>query len=190
MLFQAKVSAIPDAKTKDRWCLRPADLNDIDGYHALAANPLVYQYLFDGVQPDKEYITRLVAQSVTNARETGLGMWFLENASTRYAGCVELRPYPSFRSAELIYLLDPSYWGQGLALRMAWTATTYAFLSLQIDSVIAGTDLPNTVSLAVMRRLGMRFHKGVRYPLGAGVEYVLHRDDLGSLPKPVLIPLG
>jgi RimJ/RimL family protein N-acetyltransferase len=73
---------------------------------------------------------------------------------------------------------------------MAWRAITYAFSSLQIDSVIAGTDLPNTASLAVMRRLGMRFHKDVQYPLGAGVEYVLHRDDLGTLPKPVLIPLG
>jgi [ribosomal protein S5]-alanine N-acetyltransferase len=184
------VSGIRDTQTKDGWRLRAADLNDIDGLHALAASPLVYRYLFDGAPPDKEYITRLVAQSVANAGETGFGMWFLEDVSTRYAGCVELRPYPSPRSAELIYLLDPRYWGQGLALRMAWTAITHIFLSSQIDSVIAGTDLPNTASLAVMRRLGMRFHKDVRYPLGAGVEYVMHRDDVGPLPKPVLISLG
>ena len=38
-----------------------------------------------------------------------------------------------------------------------------------------------------MRRLGMRFHKNVQYPLGAGVEYVLHRDDAGPLPGPILI---
>jgi hypothetical protein len=54
----------------------------------------------------------------------------------------------------------------------------------------SGTDLPNTASLAVMRRLGIGFHKNVQYPLGAGVEYVLHRDDAGPLPKPVLILLG
>jgi hypothetical protein len=40
------------------------------------------------------------------------------------------------------------------------------------------------------KRLGMRFHKDVQYPLGAGVEYVIHRDDVGPLPKPVLISLG
>ena len=185
-----KVSSIHNAQTKDGWRLRAADLNDIDGLYALAASPLVYRYLFDGALPDKKYITRLVAQSVANSGETGLGMWFLEDVSTRYAGCVELRPYPSPRSAELTYLLDPRYWGQGLALRMAWTAITHAFLSSQIDSVIAGTDLPNTASLAVMRRLGMRFHKDVQYPLGAGVEYVIHGDDVGPLPKPVLISLG
>jgi [ribosomal protein S5]-alanine N-acetyltransferase len=185
-----KLSAIDNAQTEDGSRLRPADLNDIDGLHALTAIPLVYRYLFDGVPPDREFIARRVAESVANAGETGLGMWFLEDVSTRYAGCVELRPYPSPRSAELIYLLDPRYWGQGLALRMAWTAITRAFLSSQIDSVIAGTDLPNTASLAVMRRLGMRFHKDVQYPLGTGVEYVLHRDDVGPLPKPVLISLG
>jgi [ribosomal protein S5]-alanine N-acetyltransferase len=183
------MSATRDAQIKDRWRLRRANLNDIDGLHALAANPLVYRYLFDGVPPNKEFIARAVAQSVANAGETGLGMWFLENDCTRYAGCVELLPYPSPRSAELIYLLDPKYWGQGLALRMAWTAISHAFLSSQIDSVIAGTDLPNTASLAVMRRLGMRFRKDVQYPLGAGAEYALHRDDVGPIPKPVLIPL-
>ena len=184
------MSAIREAQTKDGWRLRAADLKDIDGLHSLAASPLVYRYLFDGAQQDKEYIIRRVAESVANTGETGLGMWFLEDVSTRYAGCVELRPYPSPRSAELIYLLDPKYWGQGLALRMAWTAITHAFLSSQIDSVIAGTDLPNTASLAVMRRLGMRFHRDVQYPLGAGVEYVLHQDDVWPLTKPDFISFG
>jgi [ribosomal protein S5]-alanine N-acetyltransferase len=86
--------------------------------------------------------------------------------------------------------LDPRYWGQGLALRMAWTVIARAFLSTRIDFVIAGTDLPNTASLAVMRRLGMHFHRELQYPLGPGVEYVLHRDDAGPLPKPALIPFG
>jgi RimJ/RimL family protein N-acetyltransferase len=117
-------------------------------------------------------------------------MWFLEDVSTRYAGCVELRPYPSSRSAELIYLLDLRNWGQGLALRIAWTAINHTFLSSQIDSVIAGADLANAASFALMRRLGMHFHKDVQYPLGAGAEYVLHRDDVGPLPKPLLLSLG
>ena len=183
------MSAIADTQAKKTSRLRPGDLNDIDGYHTLAGNPLIYQYLFNGVPPDKEYITRLLTQSVANAEETGFGMWFLDDVSTRYAGCVELPPYPFGRSAELIYLLDPRYWGQGLALRTAWAAITHAFLSLQIASVIAGTDLPNTASLAVMRRLGPRFHKDVHYPLGDGVEYVIRRDDIGPLPKPALIPI-
>jgi hypothetical protein len=37
--------------------------------------------------PDREFIARRVAESVANAGETGLGMWFVEDVSTRYAGC-------------------------------------------------------------------------------------------------------
>lgn len=77
------MSSIRDTQIQDVWRLRPADLNDIDGLHTLATNPLVYQYLFDGALPDKEYIRRLVAQSVTNPGETGFGMRFLEDVSTR-----------------------------------------------------------------------------------------------------------
>jgi hypothetical protein len=40
-----------------------------------------------------------------------------------------------------------------------------------------------------MRRLGMQFHKEVVYPLGAGVEYVLHRGDASRMPRSTLIPL-
>ena len=81
---RSNVSTIRETQTKDRWRLRAANLNDIDGLHALAASPLVYRYLFDGALPDKEYITRLLTQSVANAGETGLGMWFLEDASVKY----------------------------------------------------------------------------------------------------------
>lgn len=115
-------------------------------------------------------------------------MWILEGSATLYAGCVELRPYPSPLSAELTYFLDPSYWGQGLAMRMAWTTITHAFRSSQVDTVIAGADCPNSAPFGVMRRLGMRFHREVQYPLGAGAEYCLHRDDPGPIPQPPLMP--
>lgn len=153
------------AEDQDGWRLRLATLDDIDGLHSLASIPLVYRYLFDGGAPEREFIAGWIAQSLTSAADTGVGMWLLGNSSARYAGCVELRPDLSARSAELTYMLDPEYWGQGLAVRMSWTAITQAFLSPQIDSVIAGADLPNTASFAVMKRLGMQFRRNVTYPL-------------------------
>jgi RimJ/RimL family protein N-acetyltransferase len=87
-------------------------------------------------------------------------------------------------------MLDPEYWGQGLAVRMSWTAITQVFLSPQIDSVVAGADRPNIASFAVMKRLGMQFRRNVKYPLGCGVEYVIYRNDAGPTPRPALIPLS
>jgi RimJ/RimL family protein N-acetyltransferase len=155
--------------------------------HALASQPAVYRYLFDAAPPDREFLFGRLAESITNAVLPGLGMWVLENAAARYAGCVELRTYPLPRTAELAYFLDPANWGQGLAVRMAWTAITGAFLAGSIDAVVAGADLPNSASFAVMRRLGMRFHKSVQYPLGAGAEYVLHRGSEGALPQLLVV---
>ncbi len=171
------------------WQLRAVTSNDIDSLHALGQQPMVYRYLFDATPPSRAFIADRIAQAIASASETGLGMWLLEGSTTRYAGSVQLQPQLAIRSAEITYLLDPRYWGQGLAVRMAWTAITQAFLSPAIDAVIAGADGPNTASFSVMRRLGMTFHRNVQYPLGAGMEYKLHRDDAGPTPRPPLIPL-
>jgi RimJ/RimL family protein N-acetyltransferase len=171
------------------WQLRRATQNDIDGLHALASKPLVYRYLFDGVAPAKATIAARVARSLANAAEFGLGMWILEAPWAQYAGCAELRPEPGSHAAELTYLLDPDHWGRGLAVRMGWTVITHAFPASSIDAVFAGADVPNTASLAVMRRLGMRFRRNVQYPLGAGVEYALSRDDARPTAPPPLIRL-
>jgi ribosomal-protein-alanine N-acetyltransferase len=171
------------------WRFRAVSQSDIGGLHALACQPLIYRYLFDNAAPECEFIAKRVTQAITNAATAGLGMWILEGRSKSCAGSVELRPYPLPNSAEITYLLHPDNWRQGLATRMAWTAITRAFASPHIDYIVAGHDLPNAASSAVMRRLGMRFHRNVRYPLGAGAEYILHRDDAGPMPRPALIPL-
>jgi RimJ/RimL family protein N-acetyltransferase len=162
---------------------------DIHSLHALSCQPLVYRYLFDGIAPDRDFIADRVAQAVATMVTPGLGMWVLTNPPAPCVGCVELRPYPSSRTAEVTYLLHPDHWDRGLATAMAWTVISQAFRSPHIDCVVAGHDLPNAASLAVMRRLGMRFHRNVRYPLGAGAEYILHRDDPRPVPRPTLIPL-
>jgi hypothetical protein len=71
---------------------------------------------------------------------------------------------------------------------MAWTGIAQAFRRSHVDLVIAGSDLPNTPSFAVMRRLGMRSHGTVQYPLGAA-EYALRRGDPPPVPQPVPIAL-
>jgi RimJ/RimL family protein N-acetyltransferase len=99
-------------------------------------------------------------------------------------GCVELRPYEIPRTAEITLVLHPDFWGRGLALRMAWSAIEGAFESGQADAVIAGADSPNVASLALMRRLGKRFHRNVTYPLGSRAEYILHRGSDGPRLRP------
>lgn len=58
---------------------------------------------------------------------------------------------------------------------MASTTMTAAFQAIPV--IVAGADKANTASIGVMRRLGMRFHHEVQYPLGPGVEYLRKRHD-------------
>ncbi len=179
----------PSAKelTENPWTLRPIAIDDVDGLHTLANKPEVYRYLFDGSAPERPFVEHMVEKSLTDMNTNGVGMWVLQNQLVRYAGAVWVKPDRVTRSAELGYLLDPENWGLGLAIRMAWTAIKQAFSTSIIDCVFAGADRPNTRSFALMKRLGMRFRKDVTYPLGPGVEYVLHRDDSGPSPSPELL---
>jgi hypothetical protein len=85
---RGNVSPIRETQTKDRWRLRAANLNDIDGLHALVANPLVYRYLFDGAPPDKEFIgsSKSRASGACNAYQQAEGsddLWNDDRANPR-----------------------------------------------------------------------------------------------------------
>jgi [ribosomal protein S5]-alanine N-acetyltransferase len=185
----AEVTKLSSLSEAEAWWLRHASLADVDGLHALGSKPLVCRYLFDGSATSREYIAKRIADTIPVEPANGSGTWLLENNVVFCAGCVQLLPDLSKRITELTYLLDPDYWGQGLAVRMGWTAITQAFLSPRIDAVVAGADAPNKASFAVMQRLGMRFRRHVQYPLGPGMEYMLHRDDVGPSPRPAVLPV-
>ena len=70
---------------------------------------------------------------------------------------------------------------------MSWTVVERVFRERLLDQIVAGADSPNQASVAVMRRLGMKYLRAVRYPLGPGVEYILRHDDPRAtlLPKPL-----
>jgi len=171
-----------DGPARD-WVLRPAAASDADRLHALLTVPEVYRFLGDGVPPPREVVDLWLARSQADFAAAGVGLWLLEDGRGRLDGCVRLEVQGPAR-AELIYALHPRVWGRGLATRMAWTVTSRALRRHGFAEVFAGADAPNTASIAVMGRLGMRFLRPVAYPLGAGVEYRLRRDDAPPAPAP------
>ena len=166
------------------WCLRPVETDDLDDVYTLCCIPEVYRYLADGAPPPIDLIRQWIERSNSDFVAHGVGLWLLENDEGRAAGGVSLEVQETDRTAELVYLLHPEYWGRGLATQMSWTVMQHAFDLGRIEEIIAGTDAPNKASLAVMKRLGMRFRRDVTYPMGAGVEYVRTVHD----PLPVRAP--
>ena len=156
--------------------LRRARADDFAALHKLLCHPDVCRYLSDGAPPAPERSRAWIAEAPVHAETHGGGLWLLAARDAQRLGAVRLSPAEG-AELELTYLLHPDAWGAGLATRMAHTALGLAFASGPSPSVVAGADVPNAASIAVMQRLGMAFRRDVRYPMGEGVEYTITRDD-------------
>jgi len=171
------------------WHLRPASEDDLEALYEILCVPDVYRYLADGAAPPRLLLEQWLQRSHSDFARHGFGLWVLEDGYSQIGGCVRLEMREEPRCAELTYLLHPQFWGQGLATRMSWTAMQLTFRHRQVDEVVAGTDEPNSASVAVMRRLGMEFLHKVQYPLGPGVEYVFRRTGPVPVRPPSELPL-
>ena len=171
------------------WHLRRASENNVEQLYLLLSIPEVYRYLADGTAAPRSKIEEWFENTRVENTDNILGLWILENNEEQIAGCVSLEMKDQPQTAELVYLLHPQFWGQGLATRMSWTIMQRAFQEGHVDQILAGADEPNIASIAVMRRVGMTFLRKVQYPLGPGVEYVRRHDDPAPIRFPATIPI-
>jgi len=78
-------------------------------------------------------------------------------------GYVELHIVdPQSGCAELGYGLHPDVWGRGLATRLAAAVVDHAFTGLGLHRVEATCDARNVASVAVLRKVGMRYEGRLR----------------------------
>lgn len=176
--------------TSENFFLKPADDPDGERLHELFCLPDVYRYLADGVPPARATTNRWLEKSHEDRGRTPcVGLFVLIEGRDRLIGCVRTHFLEQPGMVELTYVLHPDFWGQGLATSMGWTAMQRAFGSGLVDTMLAGTDDPNTASVAVMRRLGMRFLRRTRNPRWTGVEYVRQHHDPAPDPLPAILPM-
>lgn len=151
--------------------------SDVEALYSLLSVEAVFQYLADGVKPEKPIAIGWVEESLSDFVRFGVGIWCLSGLSGAHiSGLVRLSDYDN-GAMQLTYLLHPDLWGRGLATRMSHTALSKVFEGFDVAEVWAGADKPNLASIAVMQRLGMTFQRNVRYPAGDGVEYRIARED-------------
>ena len=163
----------------DRY-LRSIGPDDETEVHRLLCVPEVYQYLADGVEPPPSMTADWIETAASDSSRTGGGIWALTVSRERdVLGVVRLAADDK-GELELTYLLHPDLWGLGYATRMAHTAMNHAFATGRVSAIWAGADVPNTASIAVMERLGMRFRRKVEYPAGEGVEYAMNTADFDA----------
>ncbi|QIN82340.1 GNAT family N-acetyltransferase [Rubrobacter tropicus] len=168
----------PTLKT-ERLTLRPLGAADLEDLHRISNEPAVRRHLWDDEPVSRAALRALIARSrrTFSSRNVGLfGVRFRSGADLLgFCGLVRL---DGMEEMELAYELTREVWGRGLATEAALACLRHAFEEAGLERVIAGADPPNTASLRVIEKLGMK-PAGNLNPLAPDEPYyALHRTEL------------
>ncbi|MCW2699415.1 MAG: GCN5-related N-acetyltransferase [Blastococcus sp.] len=142
----------------ERLILRRLTLDDLDALAALYRDPEVRRYFPDGVRTREQ--TRAELEWVIDVYygQYGYGLWAAVLKETgAFIGRCGLLPWEiaGRTEVEVAYLLDPAYWGRGLATEAARAIVQHAFGTLPVDRLICLLDPENRASRGVAVKLGM-----------------------------------
>jgi RimJ/RimL family protein N-acetyltransferase len=163
--------------------LRPWRASDRIPFAALNADAEVMEHFPSTLttQESNAMIDRLEAHIELH----GFGPWAVEIPNvTEFAGFIGLA-VPSFEAPfapaiEVAWRLARANWGKGYATEGAKAAVEFAFTQLNLSEVVAFTVPENLRSIAVMKRLGMKYAGEFLHPHVA-TTHLLYRL-LSTLP--------
>ncbi|MBV9769957.1 MAG: GNAT family N-acetyltransferase [Bryobacterales bacterium] len=141
--------------------LRPWTHEDVDALHSLWTTPEVRRYLWDDAVITRDTAEQAVESHLVTAEKHSIGCWALHilppasSAAEPIAGFCGFRFIGDGTEIELLYGLQPEYWGKGLATEACLAALEYLWCSTEYQGVYARTDPANRKSVQVMLRLGM-----------------------------------
>ena len=156
-------SHLPELTT-ERLTLRRMMVLDTDDMYEYACRPDVTKYLTWFPHPDREY-TREYLQYLGNRYSAGM---FYDWAVIYEPDCkmVGTCGFTSFNctsdSAEVGYVLNPEYWGKGIATEALTRVLRFAFEELKLNRVEARFMEDNDRSRRVMEKVGMTFEGVLR----------------------------
>ncbi len=160
----------------ERLVLRPCSMDDLSELHRHWTDPGVRRFLWDDLVIPVETAEAVIRDSMDSFQTHGFGQWvILQKKENRIIGFCGLRFFEGHADPEILFGVNPEFWGHGLAAEAAAAVIDYGFNRLALKRIYAGADPPNTASFRVMEKLGMKFEKeitlngrpAVYYSLGA-----------------------
>ena len=144
-----------------RLTLSPIALTDVKVLHNIWIKPQVRQYLWDNEIIPEEQTQGIIKKSIEMFDSSGTGLWkvlYLEQI-IGFCGYWFFHEPPEL---QILYGLDPEYYGQGMATEVTKAMLKYGFEELALEKIVGSTDAPNLASIRVMEKAGMFFEKQVK----------------------------
>lgn len=166
----------------DRLILRHQRLTDLDDLYAIYQDPDVVRYIPD--HPQNYEDTRLELEWHMNGHPTypELGLWAtIHKPTNRFIGRCGLLPWTidGQHDVEVAYLLEKTYWGQGLATEAATAIARYGFETLRLPRLIALVEPDNAGSAHVAEKIGMAFEREFTDEFGMAYIYAMNNPAVG-----------
>jgi RimJ/RimL family protein N-acetyltransferase len=147
-----------------RLILRHLIMDDLDELFALYRDPDIRRYFPEGVKNYDDTKEELEWHMNGYPDHPELGLWATVHKETnKFIGRCGLLPWEinSKLEVEIAYLLDKSFWHQGLATEAAMGIMKYAFEKLNLSRLICLIDPENIASQRVAQRIGMNLERKV-----------------------------
>lgn len=143
----------------ERLTLRSFRAEDWQGLARFYADDTVMRHMLPGrglnAAQAEERAKSNIHNFNTSWAQRGYGVWALtDRLSGRLLGQGGLRFVPEAEQVELLYLLNKTHWGRGLASEAARAALRHAFGAAALERVFAVTAPLNTASQKVLHKLG------------------------------------
>lgn len=143
-----------------RLLLKALTESETDALHRLFTDPEVRRYLFDDQVIPRSQAGEIIQESREMFDSKGYGLWgAYPSSGGPLIGMGGFWHFHEPPQLELIYVIDPSRWGRGLATELAKALIRHGFKDLGFERIQASTDTPNTASSRVMEKAGMTFEE-------------------------------
>ncbi len=143
----------------ERLLLRPITIKDAPDIFAYASNPEVTKYVrfvtHKSIKDTHAFIRRVQA----SYRKGITPLWGIEiKASGRLIGASGFLQWPNpDRRAELGYVINPDFWGQGYVTEAAKALCEFAFKKMKVNRIEACAFVEQKASQRVLEKIGFKF---------------------------------
>lgn len=168
--------------TTNRLTLRCFREDDLAPYAALNRQPEVIEHL--GGEPfSGDYTEEIAAWGNGLYERESIGLIAVERtADAKFLGMCGLHHLDAYpNDIEIAWRFAHEHWGQGYATEAAAAWLSYGFTEKKLARVISVTDEVNVRSIAVMKRIGMKFDHHARITEeGMEFDVVVYSIDSGQ----------
>ena len=175
-------SQMPKIETQ-RLLLRAIKRSDLDDMFEYSSDPRTSKYLLWTPHKNKDYTKDFIELILAKYKSKEYNDWAIiyKKTGKMIGTCGFTRIDEDNSIVEIGYVINPEYWGMGIATEALQTVMAFSFEQLNVNRVECKFMFGNEASLSVMKKAGMKLEGYQRDAIYAKGKY--HTIGIASMLK-------